>query len=185
MLGKFFLTGQPGSGKSTVFLNCIKLLREMGYSVGGISTPEIRKGGRRIGFRVVDIATGRKEILAGVDIKSAFRVGRYGVNLHGFESVALPGIDYAEDSCDVICIDEIGRMELFSGPFKTKVDEVMRGSKPLVAVLHRNYIHEYTDIGEIYHVSHENRDILPRIIVSSLERQINRSSRDTCNKRDS
>lgn len=172
MPGKIFLTGQPGSGKSTVFMRCVELLREMSYSVGGISTPEIRRRGRRVGFGVVDIATDRRRVLAGVDFKSAHRVGRYGVNLPGFESVALPALEYAEDKCDVVCIDEIGRMELFSEPFKRKVEGLMRGPKPLVAVLHRNYAREYGGIGELYHVTPENRDALPRIVVFSLERQL-------------
>lgn len=172
MPGKIFLTGQPGSGKSTVFMRCVELLREMSYSVGGISTPEIRRRGRRVGFGVVDIATDRRGVLAGVDFKSAHRVGRYGVNLPGFESVALPALEYAEDKCDVVCIDEIGRMELFSEPFKRKVEGLMRGPKPLVAVLHRNYAREYGGIGELYHVTPENRDALPRIVVFSLERQL-------------
>jgi nucleoside-triphosphatase len=167
---KIFLTGQPGSGKSTVFMSCIELLRERGYSVGGISTPEIRRRGRRVGFNVVDIATDRKEVMAGVDIKSVYRVGRYGVNLLGFESVALQAIDYAEDNCDVVCIDEIGRMELFSKSFKRKVERLIKGPKPLVAVLHRNYVSQYGVTGELYHVSHENRDALPRIILLSFDR---------------
>jgi nucleoside-triphosphatase THEP1 len=152
-------------------MKSIDILREMSYSVGGISTPEIRRNGRRVGFLVVDIATGRRDVLASTDINTAYRVGKYGINLLGFESVALPAIDYAEDCCDVICIDEIGRMELFSEPFKTKVEGLLRGPKPLVAVLHRNYAREYGVFGDLYHVSHENREVLPRIIVFSLERQ--------------
>lgn len=172
--GKVFLTGQPGSGKSTVFIRCIELLRGLGYSVGGISTPEIRSRGRRVGFSVVDVATGRSGALAGVDFESAFRVKRYGVNLPGFESVALPALDFAENCCDVVCIDEIGRMELFSEPFKRKVEELMKGPKPMVAVLHRNYVRVYGGFGELYHVSPENRDALSRVVVLTLERQLKR-----------
>lgn len=172
MPNKIFLTGQPGSGKSTVFMRLIELLRELSYSVGGISTPEIRVKGRRVGFSVVDIATGRNELLAGVDIKTAYRVGRYRVNLHGFESVALPALEYAEDHCDVICIDEIGPMEFFSKAFKRKVMKLLRGPKSLVAVLHRNYTREYGVFGELNYVSYENRDSLPRVILSSLKRQL-------------
>jgi nucleoside-triphosphatase len=172
MLGKNFLTGQAGSGKSTVLMRCIELLREMSYSVGGITTPEIRRRGRRVGFSIVDIATGNRDILASVEFNSAYRVGRYGVNLLGFESVALPALDYAEDSCDIICIDEIGRMELFSEQFKKRVEEQMRRSKPLIAVLHRNYARKYGVIGELYHVSHENRNELPRVIVSNIDRYL-------------
>ena len=135
--GKYFLTGLPGSGKSTVFIRCVERLKEMGFSVGGIATPEIRNRGRRTGFSVVDLATGRRGLLAGVDVSSSYKVGRYGVNLPEFESVALLALDHAEESCDVIGIDEIGRMELFSEPFKRKVDELVDSTKPLISVLHK------------------------------------------------
>jgi len=41
-------------------MSCIELLRGLSYSVGGISTPEMRSRGRRVGFSVVDIATGQR-----------------------------------------------------------------------------------------------------------------------------
>jgi len=167
--GKYFLTGPPGSGKSTVMLRCVERLQERGFAVGGIATPELRKGGRRIGFEVVDLASGRRALLAGVDVASRFRVGRYGVDLMGFESVALPALDYAEENCDVVCIDEIGRMELFSEPFKRRIERLMRGPKPMIAVLHRSYVGAYGGWGTLFHVSPENRERLTRVITARLE----------------
>jgi len=166
--GKYFLTGLSGSGKSTVFIICVERLRDMGFSVGGIATPEVRSRGLRTGFSVVDLATGRRGLLAGVDVSSSFRVGRYGVNLPEFESVALPALDRAKESCDVIAIDEIGRMELFSKPFERRVVDLIRGSKPMVSVLHRNYAKLYRDKGTTFVVSPESREGLPGIVVSGL-----------------
>lgn len=174
MKGKFFLTGPPGSGKSTVFIKCTEQLKRLGYTVGGISTPEIRSRGRRVGFSIVDLATHQMALLAGIDVSSSFRVGRYGVDLSGFESVALPALDYAGDSCDVICIDEIGRMELLSKHFKRRVEELIRGPKPMFSVLHRNYISTYGRFGTLLHVSPENRERLPLLVVSGLERYMKR-----------
>ncbi len=166
--GKYFLTGLPGSGKSTVFIRCVERLKSMGFSVGGIATPEVRSLGRRTGFSVVDLAMGRRGLLAGIDVSSSYRVGRYGVNLPEFESVALPALDHAGESCDVIGIDEIGRMELFSKPFERKVDDLIRGSKPMVSVLHRNYAELYRDKGTTYVVTPESREGLPEIVVSGI-----------------
>jgi nucleoside-triphosphatase len=174
--GKIFLTGQPGSGKSTVFIKSIKLLQEMGCKVGGIHTPEIRRKGKRIGFNVVDIASKRTEVLASVNIKPVHRVGKYGVNLPGFESVAIQAIDYAENNCDIICIDEIGRMELLSKQFKYKLESVLKGPKPLLAVLHRNYVSKYGFIGKLHYVSYNNRDQLPQKVLLSLERLLNKKN---------
>jgi len=167
--GKFFLTGRPGSGKSTLLLRCVEGLRRLGFTVGGIATPELRREGRRVGFNVVDLASGRRALLAGVEVASSFRVGRYGVDLTGFESVALPALDYAEGSCDVVCIDEIGRMELFSRPFKRRVEELIRGPKPMIAVLHRRYAGTYGGWGTLFHVSPENRERLVQLIARRIE----------------
>jgi nucleoside-triphosphatase len=166
---KFFLTGPPGSGKSTVMLRCVDVLREHGFSVGGVATPEIRSGGLRTGFSVVDIASSRRAIMATVNVDSRFRVGKYGVDLEAFESVALQALDHAEKKCDIVCIDEIGRMELFSKPFKEKVEALIDGSKPVIAVLHRSYSDVYGRSGTLLNVSPENREQLPRLVIERME----------------
>lgn len=166
--GKFFLTGLPGSGKSTALLRCVEKLRGLGFTVGGIATPELRLRGRRVGFNVIDLASGRRALMAGVEVSSNFRVGRYGVDLVGFESVALPALEYAEKNCDIVCIDEIGHMELFSVPFKRKMEQLIRGSKPVIAVLHRRYVGTYGRWGSLHHVSPENREQLVDLIVRRL-----------------
>ena len=166
--GKFFLTGPPGSGKSTVLLRCVEKLRGLGFTVGGIATPELRLGGRRVGFDVIDLASGQKALMAGVEVSSRFRVGKYGVDLIGFESIALPALEYAEKSCDIVCVDEIGRMELFSNSFKRKMDQLISGSKTMIAVLHRRYVGTYGRWGSLYNVSSENREQLVDLIVRRL-----------------
>lgn len=158
-----------------MMLRCVERLRELGFDVGGISTPELRRGSRRIGFGVVDLASGRRGVLAGVEVASRLRVGRYGVDLAGFESVALPALKHAEESCDVICIDEIGRMEFYSRAFKRRVEGLIRGPKPMVAVLHRSYAEAYGRWGDLFHVSPENRERLPQLLVTRLENHLRES----------
>ena len=171
---RFFLTGVPGSGKSTAFMRCVERFRMLEFIVGGISTPEIRSRGRRVGFSVIDLASGSRALLAGVDVTSGFRVGRYGVDVSGFESVALPALDYAKGSCDVVCVDEIGRMEFFSEGFKRRVEELIRGSKPMVAVLHRDYTRMFGRFGALLYVTPKTRDEIPELVVSGLKRYLKR-----------
>jgi nucleoside-triphosphatase len=167
--GKYFITGPPSSGKSTVMAVCVREMRERGLKVGGIATPEVRERGRRTGFDVVNLATGETSPLARAGMGSRFRVGRYGVDLESFESLALPALRFAQESCDVVCIDEIGRMELFSKPFEEMVEGLIHGSKPVIAVLHRNYTETYGKWGRLLHVSPENRGRLPTVILARLE----------------
>ena len=165
---RFLLTGIPGSGKSTVVRRCVERLRAGGLTVGGISTPEVRRGGRRVAFEVVDLATGRRGLMASVEINSPYRVGRYGVDVEGFEAIALPALRYAEESCDIICIDEIGRMELYSRAFEEIVRRILSGVKPVIAVVHRRYAEAYRRYGELLLVTRERVDRLVSYIVSEL-----------------
>jgi nucleoside-triphosphatase len=165
---KIFLTGMPGSGKSTVLMKVIEKLRAEGLSIGGIITPEVRTEGRRTAFKVVDLSSGEEGILASVDQPVGPTVGRYRVNIQDFERVAISALNSAIKQCQIICIDEIGAMELFSAKFKQKVNEILRSGKPLIAVVHRNYAKNYEEIGTMIHVTPENREKITDTIVSKF-----------------
>ena len=164
----FILRGRPGSGKSTAAQIARQRLLEAGLRVAGIVTPEVRVGGRRVAFKVVDLHSGREGLLASVDHIGGPRVGRYRVDVKGFEEVALPALEYAERECDLICIDEIGRMELFSQAFRRRVEELFRSGKPLLAVVHRDYVRAYGRRGTLIRVTPENREDLVEVITSMI-----------------
>jgi nucleoside-triphosphatase len=161
---KIFLTGLPGCGKSTVLLKTIEILKQKGLKVGGIITPEKRAGGKRIAFLVKDIYSGKEGILANVDQKFGPRFGKYRINLEDFEKVALPALEFAAKNCDLIAIDEIGKMEIFSEKFKQKVFEILNSDKKVIAVLHRNFVSKFKNYGKIFEVTKENRESLPKEI---------------------
>ncbi len=72
------LTGDPGSGKSTLVQELIREMR--GFRLAGIITPEIREGRKRSGFKIIDLVSGEEETLASVRFQEGPRVGRYGTN---------------------------------------------------------------------------------------------------------
>lgn len=166
---KIFLTGLPGSGKSTVLMKVIELLRQMGLKVGGIATPEMRESGRRTGFLVKDIWSEREGIMASVGQKTGPTVSKYGVDVKGFERIALPALDFAVKSCDVCCVDEIGRMEFFSPKFKERIHEIVKIDKPMIAVLHRDFVDQFRQYGKVIDVTPESRSGLPEEIVKKLQ----------------
>jgi nucleoside-triphosphatase len=157
---RIFLTGLPGSGKSTVLLKVIERLRSEGLRIGGFITPDVRVGGRRVAFKVVDLHSGEEAILASSRLETGPRVGQYRVDVPAFEGIALPALSYAEKECDLICVDEIGRMELFSQAFRRKIEELFNMEKPILAVVHRDYIRTYESRGTVLTVTLENRDAL-------------------------
>lgn len=111
------------------------MLNENGYEVGGIVTPEIKEKNRRIGFWVQDLSTGNKEILAHINIKSMFKVSKYGVDLDAFDGLAFTAINSAIDNCDIVVIDEIGKMELFSEKFQEIVIKGLNSNKPVIGTM--------------------------------------------------
>jgi hypothetical protein len=49
------------------------------------------------------------------------------------------------------------------------VDEMIRGSKPMVSVLHRSYVSVYGARGTLIHVSPGNRDGLPEVVARGVD----------------
>ena len=114
------VTGPPGCGKSTVIEKVVKRMEE---PVGGFFTREIKEEGRRVGFSI-NTVDGREGVLAHKNIRSQFRVGKYGVNIEDIDFVAVSAIIPAQRE-QVIVIDEIGKMECFSALFKKTLIQVL------------------------------------------------------------
>lgn len=99
----------------------------------GFYTAEIREGGIRRGFEFISL-DGRKGILSHVDIRSPFRVGKYKVNVEGFEDF-LETIPFFHPETRLILIDEIGKMECFSEKFKRILIGVLDSEKRVIATI--------------------------------------------------
>jgi nucleoside-triphosphatase len=160
------ITGPPGIGKSTLIRMVCDALG--GHKLAGFSTREIRHNGERLGFELVGL-NGQTALLSHVDVKSPFRVGKYGVDIAGFERF-LKTIRFLEPGVDVIVIDEIGKMECFSAVFRTIVQSVLASEKKAIAtVAYRGggfiaEVKERWDV-DLRSLTWENRDhILPDII---------------------
>lgn len=125
------ITGKPGCGKTTLIRVALARSRA---GAGGFYTEEIRERGRRCGFRIVTL-DGRNAVLAHVDIHSPYRVGQYGVDLKILEGIAVPAIRDAISAHNVVVIDEIGKMELFSPRFREAVLEALGSGKKVLATI--------------------------------------------------
>jgi nucleoside-triphosphatase len=131
------LTGNPGVGKTTVLLKAVEAFRARGYSVGGMISREVRSGGERVGFEVLDLSINRRGWLAHVNQPDGPRIGKYGVNLNDLDGVGAEAVMKAVEGCDVICVDEVGPMELVSEKFKDAVRRAVECGKLVVGVVHQ------------------------------------------------
>ena len=129
------VTGQPGCGKTTAVKTLVDELRASGASVRGFYTDEVLQGGRRIGFDIVSVPDGRRGPLARKGATGP-KVGKYGVDVAGFERLALPTLaDNDDDETIYYVLDEIGRMELKSEAFGTRVEELLARGVRLVGAI--------------------------------------------------
>ena len=129
------VTGRPGSGKTTLVVRLLKNLSAAGFKAGGFVTEEIREGSERVGFEVRDLE-GNTAVLAHTGHKGQHRVGKYGVDVAAFEKIALHALEIGKKEADLLVVDEIGRMELASSPFRSTLLELLDAPVPLLATIH-------------------------------------------------
>ncbi len=146
-VNNIFITGKPRSGKSTLVKEVVS---GCGIKVAGLRAPEIRRNGKRVGFYLQDIVTGEKGVLAHVDIKEGPRVGKYGVCMEDLEKFTELSLRALPEDAELVVIDEIGKMEMFSENFVQAVDDLLKGDLPVLAVLHRHLVDRYKEYGKVY-----------------------------------
>ncbi len=164
------LTGKPGIGKTTALKSAIDMSLA---NAGGFYTQEIRISKERIGFEIVTLS-GNKQTMASKGYKSQYRVGNYGVDIDAIDTLATGAILDAISNKEVIIIDEIGRMELFSDKFKSAVLGALDSDKPVLGtILEKNNtfadaIKKRIDV-EIVQITEKNRDMMPDTLKIKIE----------------
>src|SRR3989304_357892 len=165
------ITGLPGVGKTTIIKKLTENLIDL--NPVGFYTEEIREKGIRKGFELMSL-DGRKGLLSHVDIKSHCTVGKYKVDIKGFEEF-LDSIPFFEDTVSLVIIDEIGKMECLSEKFKKLLKEILDSEKALVATIALKggglieEIKKRDDI-KLFEISQNNRESLLFEILSNVKR---------------
>ena len=120
-------TGLPGCGKSTIIE---KIVQRINRPCTGFFTKEIRDRGRRVGFSITTL-DGQQGTLAHIDIRSRIRVGKYGVNIRDIDKIAVPSMRPENDNV-ILVVDEIGKMECFSGLFRQTLMNILDATNTVV-----------------------------------------------------
>ena len=164
---KIGITGLPGSGKTYALLRVIEMLKDENLIIGGMIDEPLTDGKRRTGFSVRNIMTGESQVFASAEIESKIMIGKIGVDLAKFEEVGISAIKTACEQCDIIVIDEVGKVEVESQAFIDAVKEALDVDKPMILTLHKKSrnpllqdIRRRDDV-RVLEVTPTNRNILP------------------------
>jgi nucleoside-triphosphatase len=167
------ITGLPGTGKTTLLMG---LVRRFAYlAPAGFYTEEVRDQGMRRGFRLQGL-DGREGKLADVGFGGPHRVGRYGVDVEGFEAF-LTSLDLPSNPSPLVFIDEIGKMECLSQRFVELAETLLDSEKTVVATVARQgeglirMVKGRPD-SLLLEVTPMNRQVLPDELVRWVEQRL-------------
>jgi len=113
---------------------------------------------------------GHGAALAGIDVRSPYRVSKYGVDIEALDKVGVSAVREATRECDLVVIDEIGKMELFSPAFKEAVLEALSSGKRILGTVMlsshpwADEIKRHPDVA-VVPVTRENRSQVLRQVV--------------------
>ena len=157
---KILLTGLPGCGKTTAVMQIIENLDC--EKVAGFYTQEIRQNNIRKGFSWKRL-DGAEGTLAHIKIKGPWRLGKYGVDVAGFEESVVPILGVEQTDVELFVIDEIGKMECFSEKFVAAVRGLFASEKSVLATVAQKGTGLISEVknypnAQLFHLSHSSRD---------------------------
>lgn len=131
MKSAYLVTGPPGIGKTTLIRQVVSTMR---MRAAGFYTEDLQSSGIREGFRIVTLE-GDIALLASGGHPGPVYVSKYGVDLQELERVGVAALQRALDRGHVLVADEIGKMQLYSRPFRQTVLEAVRSGHPVLGTI--------------------------------------------------
>lgn len=137
---KILLTGLPKSGKTTLLTNLIESAQK---KHGMVAREEVRDG-RRVGFNILN-RNGDQVVLATTDRETNFPVGRFFVDVVALDNFSANLLDFSYE--DLLYIDEIGQMQLYSESFKELIESYLNSDNDYVGTI--SAVHDHPFIQKI------------------------------------
>ena len=138
MRKNILITGVPHSGKSTLIKSIISNVEKK----VGFLTNEILENDQRIGFEI-ETSNSERFMLADINKKTNYQLSKYYVNVENLDKAIFSLPRYNMN--DLLYIDEIGRMELYSENFKKLTSKYLNSDNICVATITKVYTDEYIE----------------------------------------
>lgn len=159
---RVYLTGEPGVGKTTLFMKIVNEIQRRGLDISGFYCPEIRERGSRVGFKIKSLDNEVEDWLASIYVKSDIKIGKYYIIL---KDDTVDKLKSKIEKATIVGIDEIGPMELSVPKLKDLINYILKEKTYVIAVVHRKIL--FKD-GKTFKVTHENREALLNEILSYI-----------------
>jgi nucleoside-triphosphatase THEP1 len=178
------LTGPVGVGKTTVAERVVDLARQRGLTTCGLLAPEMRnRCGQKVGIWGLDLRTGERRILARTDRDlDGPSVGPYSFDAAGLawavqvvEAAIAACSPTALRPCDLLLVDEIGKLELWQGIGLAPILPYLASGQVThsLVLVRDSLLDELQARWEpaektVFRVTEENRDKMPARILEEL-----------------
>jgi len=138
----FILSGGIGEGKSSFLKDLVLLLKKKEIRVGGILSPAVDSDHQRIGYDLVNLNTGEREILSRIsDRTDLVKVGRFSFFEEGIKFGNRTLSPENNSNSRIVVIDEIGPWELEDQGWAEAVNELLlKGQIPMIWVVREKII---------------------------------------------
>jgi nucleoside-triphosphatase len=127
------LTGEFGSGKSSICRTVARTAEARGMDVAGVVCPAIYRDGRKVGIRAIDLRAGTERLLA--TLRTDPHPGELDWAFDGDVLAWTDRVIAATGQCDLLIVDELGPLELERGEGMVSALELLRRQEYKIAVV--------------------------------------------------
>jgi nucleoside-triphosphatase THEP1 len=171
----FIINGSVSEGKTSFAKNLVEILESNNIAVGGFLSERVMSDTHTIGYDLVDIETKDSEILLRDNDKYGMeKIGRFAINLKGFEK----GIKILSSSRilekRLVVIDEVGSLELKDKGWSESINGLIKASNNHILITVRDslteeVIHKYNfSQPVVYNVSETDYKSCGRSIIEQI-----------------
>jgi nucleoside-triphosphatase THEP1 len=136
------ITGEIGSGKTSMISGISARLKESGILAGGIIAPAVFEGDQKTGYKIIDISNSVEMQLSQTsEMDGMARVGKYffnsGAITFGREALS---VERNQDS-QIVLIDEVGAWELQGQGWAGSLNElIINCNMPLIITVRKSFL---------------------------------------------